>query len=106
MSFVSFVADSTPVPVNDAVVAGATIGVLLFVVMVMVIVCGVVGFLVYRRRWRQHSSSSLSEKDNGRITMAEIDDDLEFTMSSGSGGGKPFLQQRTIAKEVSLHDVT
>ena len=57
MCFVSFVADSTPVPVDAVVVAGATIGVLLFVVMVMVIVCGVAGFLVYRRRWRKHSSS-------------------------------------------------
>lgn len=90
-------------PTQDpAKVAGATIGVLLFVVMVMVTLCGVLGLLVYRRRWRKHPSAFLSEKDNGRMTMAEIDDDLEITMSSGSGGGKPFLQQRTIAKEVSM----
>ena len=96
----------TQVPVSAAQVAGATIGVLLLVVVVVVILCGVAGFLVYRRRWRKHSSTSLSEKDNGRMTMAEIEDDLEITMSSGSGGGKPFLQQRTIAKEVSVRDVT
>ena len=82
-------------------VAGAVSAIFTFVLIVIVF-CTVVGTVVYWRHRKRPSHQFV--KDHGRMSMAELTDDLELTMSSGSGGGKPFLQQRTIAKEVGVRD--
>ena len=84
--------------------AGTTSGIVGIILMTVtfIVVAGLVA--LYMRHKRSASHEFLDSF--GRVTMIEIGDELEVSISSGSGVGKPFLQQRTIAKEVSVRDMT
>ena len=84
--------------------AGTTSGIfgIVLLTVTFIVVAGLAA--LYMRHKRSTSHEFLD--GFGRVTMIDIGDELEVSMSSGSGVGKPFLQQRTIAKEVSVRDVT
>ena len=97
------VAPATQDPDITTSVAGAIIGTLIPILIIFSsALTGVLLCVVCRQRKRPASPEFL--RGLGVMSMIEIGDGLEVTMSSGSGGGKPFLQQRTIAKEVGVCD--
>jgi len=100
----SVVASSTHTSEYVRFVAGTTSGIFGIVLLTVTFIVVVGLAALYMRHKRSASHEFLD--GFGRVTMIDIGDELEVSMSSGSGVGKPFLQQRTIAKEVSVRDVT
>lgn len=99
----SVVASSTHNSEYVRVVAGTTSGVFVITLMTVAFIA-VAGLVILYMRHKRSASREFLD-GFGQVTMIEIGDELEVTMSSGSGGGKPFLQQRTIAKEVIVCDM-
>lgn len=66
-------------------------------------------FLVgFKCPWRRHNYTSNTEltalSANGDSRLERLLDDLEVTMSTGSGAGMPILAQRTISRQIELRE--
>ena len=88
---------STPTTTDHHLVAAVVVPVVaVIVVAALLALVMVLLFLFYARR-----SAPMPNNDfNVRLNPHEVEEFIEETLTSGDGGGQPFLQQRTIAREV------
>nr|QZX63225.1 TGF-beta receptor type-1 isoform 1 [Halisarca dujardinii] len=81
-------------PRNDSLIPAIIVPLLTVAALLVMIALCVICFFCYRK-----------PKKRATIVVQKVEEYMEeVTMTSGDGGGKPFLQQRTIAREIQLKE--